>query len=93
MPRRKAVLVKSNERKFNGVDVAASKDGITVDGWYDSFVGLGAHLRLSWADLDALRVATGGPTLTRFTGAEATVADALRRARELERGGAGVGSS
>lgn len=38
-----------------GISIFAHGDGIEIDGWYDSFVGLGVSAFISWEQLDELR--------------------------------------
>lgn len=45
----------SPENARTGINVYAHRDGIEIDGWYDSIVGLGVPAFLTWEQLDEMR--------------------------------------
>lgn len=41
--------------RFSGMELVATRKGVEVHGWYDSFVGIGGHITLSWDELEAMK--------------------------------------
>lgn len=50
-----AGLARTSTYARTGITVYAHRDGIEIDGWYDSNVGLGAPTFLTWKQLDEMR--------------------------------------
>ena len=51
---------KSGEDRNADVELTFTRIGIEVNGWYDSFVGIGPIVTMPWAEIDRYRKEVGG---------------------------------
>ena len=46
--------VREDEIRFSDVELIFTRRGIEVNGWYDSFVGIGPTVLITWKEVDDL---------------------------------------